>query len=76
MQQSKWAASLFATCSKRCRQQRGAQHWHIFENQVSRLTRNWFWEKRDVAELANEIGAWNEMIAPLGGRLRDTGTVG
>jgi hypothetical protein len=30
-----------------------------------------FWEKRDVAELAKEIGSWNEMIAALGGRLRD-----
>jgi len=30
-----------------------------------------FWDKRDVVELTQEISSWNEMIAALGGRLRD-----
>lgn len=30
-----------------------------------------FWEKRDVQALANEVGEWNQMIAALGGALKD-----
>ena len=30
-----------------------------------------FWEKRDLKALVQEIGSWNEMIAALGGRLKD-----
>lgn len=30
-----------------------------------------FWEKRDVPALVKEIGSWNEMIAALGGKLKD-----
>jgi len=30
-----------------------------------------FWEKRDVPALVQEIGSWNEMIAALGGKLKD-----
>ena len=30
-----------------------------------------FWQKRDLKALVQEIGSWNEMIAALGGRLKD-----
>ena len=30
-----------------------------------------FWEKRDLPALAEEVGSWNEMLAALGGRLKD-----
>ena len=30
-----------------------------------------FWEKRDVAALAGEVGEWNTMIAGLAGQLKD-----
>jgi hypothetical protein len=30
-----------------------------------------FWQKRDVKALVQEIGSWNELIAALGGRLKD-----
>jgi hypothetical protein len=30
-----------------------------------------FWEKRDLQALVQEIGSWNEMIAALGGKLKD-----
>ena len=30
-----------------------------------------FWEKRDVAALAREVGEWNTMIAGLAGQLKD-----
>ena len=30
-----------------------------------------FWEKRDVKALAEEVGGWNQMIAALGGRMKD-----
>jgi hypothetical protein len=30
-----------------------------------------FWEKRDVAELVNEIGSRNQMLAAFGGKLND-----
>jgi len=29
------------------------------------------WEKRDVPALVKEIGSWNQMIAALGGKLKD-----
>jgi len=32
-----------------------------------------FWERRDSAELAREVAEWNEMIAGLGGQLKDAG---
>jgi hypothetical protein len=30
-----------------------------------------YWEKRDVAALAREVGDWNTMIAGLAGQLKD-----
>ena len=30
-----------------------------------------FWQKRDLKALVQEVGSWNEMIAALGGRLKD-----
>jgi hypothetical protein len=30
-----------------------------------------FWQKRDIKALVQEIGSWNEMIAALGGGLKD-----
>ena len=30
-----------------------------------------FWEKRDLPALAEEVGSWKEMLAALGGRLKD-----
>src|ERR1035438_2442612 len=30
-----------------------------------------FWQKRDLKALDQEIGSWNEMIAALGGRVKD-----
>ena len=30
-----------------------------------------FWEKRNLPELVQEIGSWNEMIAAFGGKLKD-----
>jgi hypothetical protein len=30
-----------------------------------------FWEQRDLHALVQQIGSWNEMIAALGGRLKD-----
>jgi hypothetical protein len=30
-----------------------------------------FWEKRDLKALVQEIGSWNEMIAAVGGKLKD-----
>jgi hypothetical protein len=30
-----------------------------------------YWQKRDLQTLVQEIGSWNEMIAALGGRLKD-----
>ncbi len=30
-----------------------------------------FWEKRDLRALVEEIGSWNEMLAALGGKLKD-----
>jgi hypothetical protein len=30
-----------------------------------------YWQKRDVAELAREIGRWNELVAGFAGRLKD-----
>jgi hypothetical protein len=30
-----------------------------------------FWQKRDLPALVKEIGSWNEMIAALGGKLKD-----
>ena len=30
-----------------------------------------FWEKRDLPALVERIGSWNEMIAALGGKLKD-----
>ena len=30
-----------------------------------------FWEKRDLPALAEEVGSWNEMLAALGGQLKD-----
>jgi len=30
-----------------------------------------FWEKRDLPALVEQIGSWNEMLAALGGKLKD-----
>ena len=30
-----------------------------------------FWQQRDVAKLADEIGSWNQMLAAFGGQLKD-----
>jgi hypothetical protein len=30
-----------------------------------------FWEKRNLSALAAEVGSWNQMIAALGGKLKD-----
>ena len=30
-----------------------------------------FWEKRNIEELAREVGQWNEMIAAWAGKLKD-----
>jgi len=30
-----------------------------------------FWENRNIEQLTNEVGSWNQMIAALGGRLKD-----
>ena len=38
-----------------------------------------FWDKRNVPALVQEVGSWNEMIAALGGKLKDLlgdGTLG
>jgi hypothetical protein len=35
-----------------------------------------FWTKRDGAALVREIGRWNELIAGVGGQLKDAGGPG